>query len=56
MVKVASTNVKIDPILNQKCSEDITNFCSDVGSGKSRGEPHGNHYVLVSPSENLCLQ
>lgn len=36
MIKVASTNVKIDPILNQKCSEDISNFCGDVGSGKSK--------------------
>ena len=47
MIKVASSNVKIDPVLNQKCSEDISNFCGDVGSGRSRGEPHGNHYLLA---------
>lgn len=48
MIKVASTNVKIDPILSQKCSEDISNFCGDVGSGKSKGEqPYRNLYLLT---------
>ena len=38
MIKVASSNVKIDVILNQKCAEDISNFCSDLGPGNSKGE------------------
>jgi len=38
LIKVASTNVKIDVVLNQACSEEISNFCGDIGSGQSKSE------------------
>lgn len=49
MIKVASTNVKIDVILNQKCAEDISNFCSDFGPGNSKGgsQKHFKHVCYM---------
>ena len=38
LIQDASTNVKIDFKLNQDCAEDISKFCGDIASGKSKGE------------------